>query len=141
MKAKFLLIAGLAIAASLPCNFGQSVAVPPSPLPAEPVGGGGRDHGGRGPLSTLNLTPDQKTRVETVMKDARPKMQAIRTNASLTDDQKREQLKALHESIRTQMKSILTPEQFEQLQKAKAEWKEKRREGGCQKQTAPTPST
>jgi Spy/CpxP family protein refolding chaperone len=74
------------------------------------------------------------------MKDTRPKMQAIRTNASLTNEQKKEQLKALRESIRAQMKSILTPEQFEQLQKAKAEWKEKRKQGGCENQTAPSPS-
>jgi Spy/CpxP family protein refolding chaperone len=140
MKTKYLLIAGIALAAGLSCNFAQSVAVPPSPLPAEPMGDRGRKHGEHGPLSTLNLTPDLKTRIETVMKDTRPKMQAIRTNASLTNEQKKEQLKALRESIRAQMKSILTPEQFEQLQKAKAEWKEKRKQGGCENQTAPSPS-
>ena len=45
-----------------------------------------------------------------------PKIQAIKNNPSLGGLQKLEQIKAIHEQSDPQVKSILNPQQYQQLQ-------------------------
>jgi Spy/CpxP family protein refolding chaperone len=63
----------------------------------------------------LNLTPDQSSKLETNHKAISEEMQKIRDNSSLTDEQKREQMKTLHQKQKENLKSILTPEQMEKM--------------------------
>jgi Spy/CpxP family protein refolding chaperone len=65
----------------------------------------------------LKLTPEQKLQLLPVLKGEGPKVQAIKSNTSLTDAQKLEQLKAVHQETDPQVKAILSPEQYEQFQK------------------------
>ena len=63
----------------------------------------------------LNLTPAQEMKLIPILKTEAPKVEAIRSNASLTRLQKLEQLRALHNQTDPQVKSILTPEQYNTL--------------------------
>ena len=68
----------------------------------------------------LNLTAEQKPKVEAVMKGAAEKRKALRDDTSLTPEQRREQMKAIAEESKTKLKEILTAEQLakmEELQK------------------------
>jgi protein CpxP len=65
----------------------------------------------------LKLTPEQKLQLLPVLKEEGPKVQAIKSNTSLTGAQKVEQLKAVHQETDPQVKAILSPEQYEQFQK------------------------
>jgi len=67
----------------------------------------------------LKLTPEQKLKLAPILEAEAPKLQAIRSNTSLTDAQKLEQISAVHQESDPQMKAILSPQQYEQLQKAR----------------------
>lgn len=64
----------------------------------------------------LNLSADQKTRIDALLQSARAEKQALRSNESLTREQKRERMQALHGQNREQIQAILTPEQRAKLQ-------------------------
>jgi len=63
----------------------------------------------------LNLTPAQEMKLIPILKEEAPKVEAIRSNTSLTTMQKMEQLRALHNQTDPQVRSILTPEQYQTL--------------------------
>ena len=63
----------------------------------------------------LGLSDEQATKMAANRKEVGEKMKAIRENKSLTDDQKREQMKDLHKKQQDNMKSILTEEQLKKL--------------------------
>jgi len=67
-------------------------------------------------LQSLNLTPEQKTKMQAIRQDARTKMQAVKNNAALSQDEKITQMRAIRQSVREQMQQVLTPEQQKQIQ-------------------------
>ena len=67
----------------------------------------------------LKLTPEQKLKLAPILEAEAPKLQAIRSNTSLTDAQKLVQISAVHQESDPQVKAILSPQQYEQLQKAR----------------------
>ena len=75
----------------------------------------------------LNLTTEQQAKVKPILEDQSKQMKATREDTTLTQDQKREKMKQLHDSTHSQINDILTPEQqtkFAQLkeqQKARHE--------------------
>jgi Spy/CpxP family protein refolding chaperone len=89
--------------------------------PGGPHGGGGPGgwHGHEGgPLDhlteTLNLTPDQKTKVQPIIDQAKPQMKAIHEEAM-------QKAKAVMDATTAQIRPILTPEQqarLDEVQKA-----------------------
>jgi Spy/CpxP family protein refolding chaperone len=64
----------------------------------------------------LNLTPQQKEKVLPILADEVPKVRVIKTDNSLSKMQKIQQLRAIHQQTDPQMKTILTPEQYQKLQ-------------------------
>lgn len=72
-------------------------------------------------MSELNLTADQQEKMKKLREDNRTKMEAIRSNASLSDEQKQEQMKSLHTDLRKSTEALLTDDQ-------KTKWKELRKE-------------
>jgi Spy/CpxP family protein refolding chaperone len=63
----------------------------------------------------LNLTPDQKAKILPLLQAEVPKVNAIKNDNSLNRMQKVQQIKAIHQQTDPQMKSILTPAQYEKL--------------------------
>ena len=79
----------------------------------------------------LNLTPAQKGKVLPILAEEGPKVEAIKNNTSLSNLQKAQQIRAIHQQTDPQMKAILSPAQYEKLkairQQAIAEAIQKRR--------------
>ncbi len=67
-------------------------------------------------MKELNLTPDQKTKLLPIFREEMPKIEAIKSNTSLTGRQKLQQLRAVHEQTDTQVKPILSADQYAKLQ-------------------------
>ena len=118
MKApnKLILLCG-AVVASLTCNL-----VAQTNPPAAPAGNGGK-HEGHKLLQTLNLTAEQKAKVAPILEKARADVKAIRSDASLSKQQKHQQLQAVRQNTSQQLQAVLTPEQFQKLQQIRAERK------------------
>ena len=64
----------------------------------------------------LQLTPQQEQQLMPILKADAPKIEAIKNNPSLGPLQKMEQLKAVHAQSDPQIKQILNPQQYQQLQ-------------------------
>lgn len=69
----------------------------------------------------LNLTADQQTRMQQIRTDFRSKMEAVRNNSTLTQEQKRTQFQELAKAQQEQLKSVLTKEQIEKMQSLRKE--------------------
>ena len=72
-------------------------------------------HGREGIFQQLNLTQDQRAKIESFRQSERSQIQALRSNTSLTDDQKKQQIRDLRKTDHQQLLAILTPEQQAQL--------------------------
>ena len=86
-------------------------------------------------VKQLNLSPEQKIKLMPILEDEAPKVEAIKANASLTNFQKLQQLRALHEQTNPQVQAILSPQQYEQLQQIR----EHELEQTIQKKRGPQP--
>jgi protein CpxP len=64
----------------------------------------------------LNLTDDQKAQVQPILDAQRQKMNAVRQDTSLSPDDMRAKMKQIRDDTSTQLKPILTPEQFQKWQ-------------------------
>jgi Spy/CpxP family protein refolding chaperone len=97
--------------------------------PAGAAGGGRQMHRGHGaPLEhlseALNLTPDQKAKVQPIIDQAKPQMAAIHKEAM-------EKMKALMDNVNMQLRPLLTPEQqgkLDEMKKAHEDMRDARKE-------------
>jgi ArsR family metal-binding transcriptional regulator len=64
----------------------------------------------------LNLTPQQKAKVLPILAQEAPKVQAIKSDNTLSRMQKMQQIRAIHSQTDPQMKAILSPDQYQKLQ-------------------------
>ena len=70
----------------------------------------------KGMKEALNLTEAQQTKMNALNKDFKTKRESLRSNTTLTEEQKREQMKVLAQQHRSEVKNILTPEQRKKLE-------------------------
>ena len=125
---KFFLI-GSAFLASMTCNVVAQSDTANNPVPTPGQCDQGGKHWSHDPLAKLNLTEDQKSQVQPIMQKARDEMKAIHEDSTLTQEQKGQQIQTIKQSTDEQLKSILTPDQFQKYQQMKSEWKNKNKEG------------
>jgi len=123
---KTMLIAALAAGALL---AGSSVLRAQDATNTPPAG----EHS-PGMRSHMNLTDAQKPQVEAIIKGAMEKRRALREDTSLTPEEKRDKAKAIQEDTSTQLKAVLTPEQF-------AKWQEMTKRGPHNHPPAGTPDS
>lgn len=76
----------------------------------------------------LNLSADQKARLQSIREDFKKQTADLKNNTSLSADQKQARRKELHQQFRSQSEAILTPAQKEQMAKSKEQWKGKNKE-------------
>jgi periplasmic protein CpxP/Spy len=113
-----VLVCGLSVAA-VGAAFAQDQAPPPPPAGQMqgPPPGGGRggmmDPGKRADMlkQNLSLTDDQTSQVKTIFEDSRTKMEALRSNSSLSQDDRRSQMMSLRKAENDKIDAILTPDQ------------------------------
>jgi Spy/CpxP family protein refolding chaperone len=76
----------------------------------------------------LGLTDDQKNQIKTIQQQAREQTRAVREDTSLTREQKAEKIREINRNTNTQVRSVLTPEQYERYQRRARERRENVRE-------------
>ena len=69
----------------------------------------------------LSLTPQQKEKILPILAAEAPKVQAIKNDNSLSNVQKMQQVKAIHQQTDPQMKAILSPEQYQKLKQIRVQ--------------------
>ena len=122
-----MIIAALIAGNLLACNLALRAAdtnTPPSapPAGAPPAGPrpGGMMRGGPSLdqlAQQLNLTDDQKTKVKTILDAQQQKIRDLRTDTSVAPEDRRAKVQSIREEAKAQMKTALTPEQFDKWQK------------------------
>ena len=122
MKAnKTMLIAALAAVSLLvwsPALRADGTNTPPSTPPAGAPPAGQPPHSGFDRMADqLNLTADQKPKVQAILDAQREKMRVLRQDTSLTPEDRKAKWKAVQDDTTTQMKAVLTPEQFDKWEK------------------------
>lgn len=68
-------------------------------------------------MEQLDLTADQKPKVQSIMEAHRQKMMDLRQDTTLSPEDRRAKMRAIREDMNAQLKATLTPEQFEKWQK------------------------
>jgi protein CpxP len=84
-------------------------------------------------LANLNLTDDQKAQVKQIHEGARSQAEAVKSDSSLSAEQKEAKIREIHHNSREQMMKILTPEQRKQMHENMRERRESK-----QQQAPPT---
>jgi protein CpxP len=74
----------------------------------------------------LNLTDEQKAQVKPILDEQSKQMRATQEDTSLTQDQKREKMKQIHQTTHSQINGVLTPEQQKKFAEMKEEHKGQR---------------
>lgn len=100
-------------------------------------GAGGGGNGLAGLSSKLNLTDDQKAKIQPLMADQQKQVQAIKQDTTLTPEQKQSKIQEVRKATRQQLTSILTPEQQQQMKQMMHGMRQRR--GAPVQQQAPTP--
>ena len=59
----------------------------------------------------LNLTPDQVTQVKAIDADAMSQMNLLRSDTSLTPDEKKPKMRAIHQASQDKIRALLTDDQ------------------------------
>jgi Spy/CpxP family protein refolding chaperone len=102
---------GLVAALAVPLAFAK-------PRTRSPQAAGKEMHmrgGLQAAVESLNLTDDQKAKVKDIFADAKTKRQAVFSDTSLSEDQKKAKMKELHEGTLAKVNGVLTPDQQTEL--------------------------
>jgi Spy/CpxP family protein refolding chaperone len=65
-------------------------------------------------LESLNLTPDQRSKIMPIREQMHREVMAVRQDSSLSAEQKRDKIRDIRQNAWAQMKNVLTPEQQQQ---------------------------
>ena len=74
------------------------------------------------------ITDEQKAKLRSIFQPQMEKFRALRQDKNLTPQEKQEKFKALRKELSPQIKEVLTPEQYEKWEKARAQGLEKARD-------------
>ena len=114
---RILLSTSLALVLSGTLAFAQSTTTPP-PGPS----GKHFHHHQHNPQQEaawiskkLNLSSDQTAKLEPILADRDQKVTELWSNTSLTSEEKRQQMRTIHENSKQQLATVLTPDQIQQL--------------------------
>jgi Spy/CpxP family protein refolding chaperone len=124
-SSKTLLVAALVAGALLAGSSSLLAQESSTNTPPAGMKGGRRDI-----AKELNLTDDQKPKFQEIMKSTREKMKDLREDTSLSPEDKKAKAKEIQENTATQMKALLTPEQFAKWQELTKKMRGNRPPGG-----------
>ena len=106
---------GLVAALAVPVALANSQTAPSPQAAGKEMAMGMHHDGLQAAVESLNLTDDQKSKVKDIFADAKTKRQAVSSDASLTEDQKKAKMKELHTGIMAKLNEVLTPDQQTEL--------------------------
>lgn len=129
--AVLLCAGGLMVSAAM----AQQDAPPPPPdgqMQGPPPGGpgrGGPEHRLDMLQKRLGLTDDQKAQIKSIYEGQRAKREALEANTSLSERDRRMQMRAIHEDGEVKVHAILTPDQKTKYDAMEARQRERMGEG------------
>jgi protein CpxP len=133
-----VLACGLSIAAA-GAAVAQDQAPPPLPTQAGPPAGGGARGGMMDPgrrtemlKDRLGLNDSQTAQVKTILEDSRTKMEALRSNSSLSQDDRRSQAMSLRKAENEKIEALLTPDQKTKFEALQQQMRDRMRNGSPQ---------
>ena len=142
------LVGAAALLMTLP-GLSQQPAAPAPPAPPAPPSAHVRPGGPmraemHREMRELNLTPEQHKQIQAIHQEMRPKIEALRSDTSLTPRDRHQQMKQLHQEAMAKVRDVLTDEQkakFDALQtERQARMRERMRERGRAPESAPGPN-
>ena len=104
---------GLVAALAVPVALAKSQVTPPPQAAGQEKGMHG--DGLQAAVESLNLTDEQRAKVKDIFADAKTKSQAVSSDTTLSDEQKKAKMKELHSATMTRLNEVLTPEQQTEL--------------------------
>jgi periplasmic protein CpxP/Spy len=109
----------LPVAAQSPATSPPSQSAPPQTAPAQQSAPAGSNQGSAQSQANddnpLNLTDDQKAKLRPIIQDENQQMEALRSDNSLTQEQKIDKANQIRANASPKIKAILTPEQLQKL--------------------------
>ncbi len=113
-----LMVLGLMAMLSASVAAQSSPKTPTTPLPSSQAGSADAQQSQPGGMSVedqLQLTPDQRQKISSVIADAQNRMGALRDDASMPMDQKQEKATQIRQEASARIRAVLTPEQLQKL--------------------------
>ena len=127
------LAVGSLLALGTVANAGDTTNNPPSTPPAggpPPRGPGMRGQAGFDRMAEqLNLTEDQKPKVQSIIRAQMEKIRNLRQDpnfASMSQEDRRAKMKVIQEDAAKQMKAVLTADQFQKWQEMQSQMRNHR---------------
>jgi hypothetical protein len=126
------MIAGSALAQSTESNPPQSAQA--GEPPEHGWGHGHPDPAKRTEMLTkqLKLTSDQQPKVLDILKSEQSQMEKLRSDSSLSQDDRRSKMMDIHKSTNDQIRALLDPDQqkkWDKMQSERGQWQGHRHEG------------
>ena len=119
---------------------GQGSAPPPqstAPNTAAPQGNssqnpqsGAPQSGARTVEDELQLTPDQKVKIASIVDDENKQIEAVRNDNSMSLEQKQQKVMQIRQEGSPKIKAILTPEQLQKLTAIQQRMRQEQQQGG-----------
>jgi protein CpxP len=138
MRAAGILLCG-ALLAIVPAMAQQDAPPPPPQGNAQgaPPGGGQGGRGGMSPerrlemmQTQLNLTPDQVTSIKAIFADGQAKMEAVRSDTTLSQDDRRAKMMSMRTDENAKVKAVLTPDQQTKFDDMQSRMRQRQQGGG-----------
>lgn len=104
----------IGLLAMFPAMMAQEAGAPPAGAAGAQAGTAGVETKVQDVAQILNLSDQQKSQLEPIVKEEAPKVQAIVHDPNLTNDEKAKKLETVHKQTDSLVKSILTPVQYKQ---------------------------
>jgi Spy/CpxP family protein refolding chaperone len=87
----------------------------------------------------LDLNADQTAQIRQIFTEARAQMETLRSNTSLTPEDRRAQMMTLHQGEQSRIRAVLTPDQQTKYDAMQARMRERRGDEGGQGAPVPPP--
>jgi periplasmic protein CpxP/Spy len=129
-----LLFAGLVYTVS-PAVAQESGSSDQQPAPPHGYGRGHMDPAKRTAMLTkqLNLNADQQAKVQDIFKSEQSQMESLRSDSSLSEDDRRAKMMDIHKATNDQVRALLDPDQqkkFDEMQSMRRERMQGHQQGG-----------
>jgi periplasmic protein CpxP/Spy len=127
-----VLAIGATALSALPAMAQDPSAPPPQDQAGPRHGGQGGMRGNQVEFLTkkLNLTPDQVTQMKAIDDSTRQQMMALRSDTSLTPDEKKPKMTAIHQASQDKIRALLTDDQKTKFDALQAQMRERRGDHG-----------
>ncbi|HXZ42586.1 MAG TPA: hypothetical protein VEG68_17740 [Terriglobales bacterium] len=101
-----------------------------APSPASPEHGPGRGHMDPAKHAAmlakrLNLSSDQQSKVQDILKSEQSQMESLRADSSVSPEDRRSKMMDIHKSTNDQVRGLLDPDQqkkWDEMQSRREEW-------------------